>query len=198
MGAARIGVLALQGGFAAHCRVLRELGHEPVEVRYADQLDLVAGLVLPGGESTTMLKLIEGEGLSERLDAFVRQGRPVLGTCAGLILSACEVLDPPQESFCWLDVTVKRNGFGRQLDSFEARADGSEQPLIFIRAPRITRVGPRVEVLETHGGEPILVRQGPVLGATFHPELTGSRWVHQAAFGAASDAAPSQRQRDSA
>lgn len=179
---ARIGVLALQGGFAAHGRALAELGHDVVEVRTPASLASLGGIVLPGGESTTMLKLLDWTGLAEPLDAFVRSGRPVLATCAGLILAARHVTGPAQRSFGWIDVAVARNAWGRQLDSFEGHADGSHLPLVFIRAPRITEVGAGVEVLATLNREPILVRQGAVTAATFHPELTVDRRVHRAAF----------------
>lgn len=168
---ARVGVLALQGAYAAQSAVLRGGGHVVDEVREASQLANLDGLVLPGGESTTMLKLINWGGLGPALAAFVASGRPVLGTCAGLILAAREVRAPAQESLGWLDVVVERNAYGRQLDSFEANSDAGT-PLIFIRAPRIVEVGPRAEVLETLGGEPVLVRQGQVYGACFHPELS--------------------------
>ncbi len=177
-----IGVLALQGGFAAHRAALEALGHEVVLVRYADQLAGLDGLVLPGGESSTMLKILDREGLNEALDAFVRSGRPVLATCAGLILAAREVEGPAQRSFGWLDVTVRRNAWGRQLNSFEAVADGTDLPLVFIRAPRIEAVGD-VEVALTFRDEPILVRHGNVTGATFHPELTSDRRIHREVFG---------------
>lgn len=190
----RVGVLALQGGYAAHARALQDCGHTPVEVRTPADLATVEGMVLPGGESTTMLKLLDWSGLAEPLDAFVRGGAPVLATCAGLILAARHVTNPPQRSFGWLDVGVARNAWGRQLDSFEAFADRrhgttpydpvpAALPLVFIRAPRITEVADGVEVLATFEGEPVLVRQGAVFGATFHPELTEDRSVHRAVFG---------------
>ena len=179
-----IGVLALQGSYAAHEEVLRTLGHTVVRVRYAAQLPDLAGLVFPGGESTTMLKIIAREGLREPLDQFVASGRPVLCTCAGLILAATEVSHPEQESFGWLDVSVARNGWGRQLDSFEAVADGTDMPLLFIRAPRLSRVGEQAQVVYTLDGEPICVRQGAVTAATFHPELTPDPRLHTAVFGA--------------
>ena len=203
----RVGVLALQGGFAAHAAALAAAGHQPVEVRDAAALAPgggLAGLVLPGGESTTMLHLIERFGLAAPLGAFVRAGWPVLATCAGLILAARAVARPAgrersertrlfrsgpdqaQASFGWLDVAVVRNGWGRQLDSFEAVADDGVTPLVFIRAPRIVEVGAGVEVLATCAGEPVLVRQGNVTAATFHPELTPDRRIHQAVFGALS------------
>jgi 5'-phosphate synthase pdxT subunit len=151
-------------------------------VRDADSLTELDGLVLPGGESTTMLKLIDRFGLGPALAAFVAGGKPVLATCAGLILSARQVSQPAQPSFGWLDVAVARNAWGRQLDSFTATADDGVTPLVFIRAPRIVAVGPAVRVLATVAGEPVLVRQANVTGATFHPELTADRRLHQAVF----------------
>lgn len=179
-----VGVLALQGGFAAHARALAAVGRRAVEVREARELDAIDGLVLPGGESTVLLKLIARWGLAGPLDAFVRSGRPVLATCAGLILAARRVSGPEQESFGWLDVDVERNAWGRQLDSFEARSD-SGLPLVFVRAPRVARLGPEVEAVETFRREPVLVRRGSVWGATFHPELTDDPRVHASIFGPA-------------
>lgn len=177
---ARIGILALQGGFSAHSRALAEIGHTPHEVRYAAELDAVDGLVLPGGESTTQLRLVGRAALEGPLAAFAASGRPILATCAGLILAAQVVHDPDQASFGWLPVTVRRNGWGTQLDSFEDVADGI--PLVFVRAPRITDPGTAEVVLRLRG-EPILVRQGAIVGATFHPELTADRRVHRLVFG---------------
>lgn len=153
------GVLALQGGFQAH---LRRLGPQAIEVRTPADLARVSSLVLPGGESTTQAKLIELGGLRAPLEEFVHSGMPVFATCAGLILAA---------RWGWLDVTVKRNAYGRQVDSFEALDDSGTRRLIFIRAPRIERVGAGVEVLATLKGEPVLVQQRNVTGACFHPEL---------------------------
>lgn len=189
---ARIGVLALQGGYAVHVRTLETCGYEVVEVRRADDLQDLDGLVLPGGESTTHLKLIDRFELDGPLDAFLRSGRPVLATCAGLILASTAVSDPEQRSFGWLDVDVQRNGWGRQVFSFEAMADATPAaehfgpdplPLMFIRAPRILRHGPEVQVMATVQGEPVLVRQGNIFGATCHPELTVDTRVHQMVFG---------------
>jgi 5'-phosphate synthase pdxT subunit len=180
----RIGVLALQGGAAPHARALRALGHEPVEVRVPGDLRGLAGLVLPGGESTAQLKLMERVALRPALEAFAAERRPVLATCAGLILAANRVTGPAQPSLGWLDVDVRRNAYGRQLESFEATSDRG-QPLVFIRAPRITAVGRGVETLDTLDGEPIVVRGGNVVGACYHPELTSSLDVHRAVFGAA-------------
>jgi 5'-phosphate synthase pdxT subunit len=180
----RIGVLALQGGFAPHVRAVVAAGATAVAVRTAADARGLDGLVLPGGESTTMLELLGRErGLREALDAHVAAGRPVLATCAGLILAAREVRDPAQPSLGWLDVSVSRNAWGRQLSSFEAMDDDGVHPLVLIRAPRIVRVGPGVEVLARFRGEPLLVRAGAITGATFHPELAGSLDVHRRALG---------------
>jgi 5'-phosphate synthase pdxT subunit len=170
---APIGVLALQGGFAAHAQALEAAGRAVRLVRAARDLEGLGGLVLPGGESTAQLKLVARGLLEGPLRTFVQGGRPVLATCAGLILAARAVL-PDQPSFGWLDVTVQRNAYGRQLDSFEAEDDAGRRRLVFIRAPRIAAVGRGVEVLATLRGEPVLVRQGRVVGATFHPELAGA------------------------
>ena len=178
----RIGVLALQGDFAAHARALTALGHDVRLARRPADLDLVEGLVLPGGESTTMLRLLESSGLATPIVRLIRDGAPVLATCAGLILLARKVTDPDQKSFGLIDVSVARNAWGRQLDSFEASSDRGGVPLVFIRAPRIREVGAGVEVLDTFENEPILVRQGNVVGATFHPELTGDATVARLAF----------------
>ena len=172
---ARIGILALQGAVEPHARALCAIGHEAVEVRYAVQLDDICGLVLPGGESTTQRKLLESAGLIDGLDAFARAGRPILATCAGLILAATPGLS-------WLDVDVIRNGWGRQVESCETTDDSGRHRIVLIRAPRITRVGPSVEVLATLGGEPILVRRGAIVGATFHPELTDDVEIHRSVF----------------
>jgi 5'-phosphate synthase pdxT subunit len=158
----KVGVLALQGGFGAHVRALEKQGHAVIEVRLPEHLGGLDALVLPGGESTTQRMLIERAQLQAGLEAFVRGGKPVLATCAGLILCA---------HYGWLDVEVQRNAYGRQLDSFEATSDDGAHTLIFIRAPRITRVGPCARVMLTLKGEPVAVRQGNVVGATFHPEL---------------------------
>jgi len=178
-----VGVLAVQGGFAAHARALVELGHAVREVRGPRDLVDLAGLVLPGGESTTQLRLLGVLGLEEALVAFAASGRPILATCAGLILVALRVTSPEQRSLGLVDVTVARNAWGTQRDSFEGTDDAGRHPLVFIRAPRIVSVGPGVEVLATLAGEAVLVRQGNVTGATFHPELTADRRVHRDVFG---------------
>jgi 5'-phosphate synthase pdxT subunit len=181
----RIGVLALQGDFGLHARALEKCGVEAVEVRKPLELDEVDGLVMPGGESTTLLKLMDAWGFVPALEKFHSEGKPIFGTCAGLIILAREVESPKQFSLGLIDVTVERNAYGRQRESFEAhgtaKLDGQAIPLemFFIRAPRIRRVGPGVEVLAEHGGEPVMARQDRVLVATFHPELTDTTTVHQ-------------------
>ena len=178
-----IGVLGLQGGYQAHIQMLEALGHNTLEVRNPDEFAALSGLILPGGESTTQLKLIDRFELKPKLDALIASGKPVFATCAGMILCAANVSHPNQESYGYVDIDVERNGWGRQLDSFEAKADGTDLELCFIRAPRITRVGPEVEVLATFRGEPVMVRQNNVTAATFHPELTEDFRVHAAVFG---------------
>ena len=169
-----IGVLALQGDFEAHAKVLGELGASAREVRVPADLDGLDGLVIPGGESTTMTLGIEREGLAEPLREFVRSGRPTLGTCAGLIM-----LD--RDHLGLLDVRVRRNAFGRQLNSFEAELDFEGAPLtaVFIRAPWVEEQGDEVEVLAAVDGHPVAVRQGNILAVAFHPELTGERRLHR-------------------
>ena len=178
-----VGVLAVQGGFSAHVATLHELGHETSLVRYPEELGGVDGLVLPGGESSAQIELLRRAGLWHALDDFVRKDRPVLATCAGLILAARAVSQPFQASFGWLDIEVRRNGWGRQLDSFEALGEERGLQLVFIRAPRIVATGGAVEVLETLRAEPVLVRDRNVVGATFHPELTTDPAVARIAFG---------------
>jgi 5'-phosphate synthase pdxT subunit len=192
---ARIGVLAVQGAFARHADVLCALGHEVSLVRDARDFEALEGLVLPGGESTVQLELIARLGLETPLRETIARGASVLATCAGLIVLARNVEAPAQRSFGVLDVDVTRNAWGRQLDSFEAESDSSSDseasfPLVFIRAPRITRVGPTVEVLARYRGEPVLVRERNVTAATFHPELSGDRRVHAAVFGLRTRPAP--------
>ncbi len=180
----RIGVLALQGDFARHAQALARLGVAAPEVRTPGALGDLDGLVIPGGESTTLLKLM-GDAFPPALRAFHAAGKPIYGTCAGLILLAREVVSPRQPSLGLLDVTVERNAYGRQRESCEveaeARLDGPPRPLrlVFIRAPRILRVGPGVRTLATCRGEPVLAREGSVLAGTFHPELTDDLTVHR-------------------
>jgi pyridoxal 5'-phosphate synthase pdxT subunit len=178
----RIGVLAIQGDFAAHAQALVEAGADAVEVRTPAQLEGLDGLVLPGGESTTFLKFLERDGLLESLQRFVEQ-KPVFGTCAGCILLARNVSHPPQQSLAVMDISVERNAYGRQIDSAiqtgETRLPGGPLEMVYIRAPRIASVGPGVEVMAERDGFPVLVRQGKLLAATFHPELSSDRRVHQ-------------------
>jgi pyridoxal 5'-phosphate synthase pdxT subunit len=187
--AAKVGVLALQGAFDAHARVLTELGTHPVELRTPEHLAGVDAVVLPGGESTTMSLLLQSSGLFDPLGERLRDGMPAFGTCAGMILLAGEVLDgrPDQQSFGVLDVGVRRNAFGRQVDSFERSLDvaGLAEPFhaVFIRAPVVERAGDGVEVLAEVDGRPVLCRQGPVLAAAFHPELSGDVRLHELFLG---------------
>lgn len=179
----RIGVLAIQGDYAAHAGALIEAGAIPVEVRRAEELADLDGLILPGGESTTMLKFLERRNLFEDLKQFCFS-HPVFGTCAGAILLAREVRNPVQRSFGTLDAVVERNAYGRQIDSSilvaESALVGDKLEMVFIRAPRILETGRGVEVLARRDGLPTLVRQGKVMAATFHPELTSDRRVHKA------------------
>ncbi|MGO9208934.1 MAG: pyridoxal 5'-phosphate synthase glutaminase subunit PdxT [Terriglobales bacterium] len=176
-----IGVLAIQGDFDAHRRRLEQLGAEVVLVKKPEQLDAVDALVIPGGESTTFLKFLEKGGFLDKLREFVR-AKPAFGTCAGAILLASEVADPPQPSLGALDISVRRNAYGRQLDSFIGEGDtqlpGGPLEMVFIRAPKIERVGPKVEVLAREKNDPVLVRQGKIMAATFHPELSDDTRVH--------------------
>lgn len=198
-----VGVLALQGDFAAHERAAAALGHESRRVKTAAHLEGLDALLLPGGESTTMLKFLQGEALLAPLAAFCRSGRPVFGTCAGAILLATEVTSPAQASLGILDMTVQRNGYGRQIDSFiTTLGDGHADHFagltaVFIRAPVILRTGREVEVLLRHEGQAVLVRQGPVWAATFHPEMTEDTRVLAAVLAGATDggrsAAPAAR-----
>lgn len=184
----RVGVLALQGDFEAHQKALARAGADAVQVRTAAQLDSIDGLVIPGGESTTMLKLLNYMDLKEPLKAFVA-AKPVFGTCAGAILLAKEVLSPAQESLAAVDLTVERNAYGRQLDSrvvqlhpsddFQQRVGAGDLEAVFIRAPIIRHAGPQVKILVEYKGDPVLVEDGLHLIATFHPELTSDARVHQ-------------------
>jgi 5'-phosphate synthase pdxT subunit len=178
----RIGVLALQGDYAAHAEALADAGAEPVEVRKPGEVADLDGLILPGGESTTMLKFLESRGLFETLQEFC-QAKPVFGTCAGAILLAREVRHPAQRSLGALDAVVERNAYGRQIDSTiltePTSLPGGPLEMVFIRAPRIAVTGAEVEVLARRDGSPVLVRQGNLLAATFHPELSQDRRVHR-------------------
>ncbi len=180
-----IGVLALQGAFRAHAHALADLDVTTRDVRTPADLAMVDALVMPGGESTTMSRLLTSSGLFDEIKARASDGMPVFGTCAGMILLATDVLDgrPDQRSFGVIDLTVRRNGYGRQLDSFETEIDvaGLAEPFhgVFIRAPRVEAVGSAVEVLASHAGDPVLVRQGRVMAAAFHPELTADTRLHE-------------------
>jgi len=187
------GVLALQGDFAAHLAAFRDAAIPTREVRRVRELEGLGGLLLPGGESTALLNLMEDEGWLPAVRAFHEQGGVVAGTCAGAILLAREVR-PHQRSLALLDAIIERNAYGRQLDSFEATVDapalGGTVAGVFIRAPRFRALWPDVEVLGRHEGEPVLVRQGRVVAATFHPELTGARGLHRYVAALANPAAP--------
>jgi 5'-phosphate synthase pdxT subunit len=181
-----IGVLALQGDFAAHLEMLEEIGASAREVRTAEGLELVDALIIPGGESTTMLRILHRERLWDALADFGAK-KPIFGTCAGAILMAKDVSHPQQESFAFMDIAVVRNGYGRQIDSrivaLEPEPDakpllGENVEAVFIRAPIINRAGDGVEVLMRYNGDAVLVRQGNHLAATFHPELTTDSRVH--------------------
>jgi 5'-phosphate synthase pdxT subunit len=183
----RVGVLSLQGDFAAHGAALERAGAEPVYVREREQFRDIDGLVIPGGESTTMLKLLHQDGLMDALAEFGRH-KPVFGTCAGAILMAAEVWNPPQESLALMDIAVERNAYGRQIDSrvtvlepepeFQKRTAPGKLEAVFIRAPVIRRVNGGGKVLARYRGDPVLVEQGRHLVATFHPELTADSRVH--------------------
>jgi 5'-phosphate synthase pdxT subunit len=186
--AARIGVLALQGDTREHLAALRDCGVESMPVRRRSELDVVDGLVLPGGESTTISHLLREGGLLEPLRARLADGLPAYGACAGMILLASEILDAGTGGreavpLGGIDITVRRNAFGRQVDSFEGDVafSGFDEPVhgIFIRAPWVERVGDDVQVLASAAGHPVAVRQGHVLATSFHPEITGDRRVHR-------------------
>jgi 5'-phosphate synthase pdxT subunit len=180
-----IGVLALQGAFEAHQRHLNAVGLPNIQVRGPADLERVDALIMPGGESTTMSKVAVLTGLEPMLRERLAQGLPTFGTCAGMILLAAEVRDGREDqiSFAALDLVIQRNGYGRQVDSFETDLDiaGMEQPFhgIFIRAPKVVSYQPCVEVLASHRGVPVLVRQGSVMAASFHPELTEDHRIHE-------------------
>jgi 5'-phosphate synthase pdxT subunit len=190
----KIGVLALQGDFDAHRRRLQELGAEVVLVKKPEQLDEIDGLVIPGGESGTFLNLLGKEGF-DKLKEFVRL-KPTFGTCAGAILLATEVENPKQAGLGAIDITVRRNAYGRQLESsiregeLIGKPGSSPLEMVFIRAPKIERVGPGVEVLAREGSDPVAVRQGRVMAATFHPELSEDTRVHRAFLDLVPNAGP--------
>jgi len=177
-----IGVLALQGAYDAHVRTLTALGATPRLVRVPADLEALDGLIMPGGESTTMLRFLDRNGFFETLQSYVRT-TPTFGTCAGAILLATDVVSPAQRSLGALDITVERNAYGRQIDSAiltaETALPGGPLEMVFIRAPRITRIGPAVETLATREGFPTLVRSAHLLAATFHPELSDDPRVHR-------------------
>ncbi|HSM86513.1 MAG TPA: pyridoxal 5'-phosphate synthase glutaminase subunit PdxT [Candidatus Limnocylindrales bacterium] len=177
-----VGVLAIQGDYEAHKRRLQELGAEVTLVRKPEQLDLIDAIVIPGGESSTFLNFLAERGFLDKLRDFVST-QPAFGTCAGAILLAKEVENPPQQSLGALDIRIRRNAYGRQIDSsiLEAGTKLGDQPLemVFIRAPKIVNTGKDVEVLASAGGDPVLVRQGKIMAATFHPELSQDKRVHQ-------------------
>ncbi len=183
----KIGVLALQGDFDAHRRRLEELGAQVVLVKRPEQLDDIDGLIIPGGESGTFLKLLGTAGF-EKLKQFVRL-KPTFGTCAGAILLASEVENPPQAGLGALNIRVRRNAYGRQIDSsiregklvrdLDGQLHESPLEMVFIRAPKISHLGEGVEVLATEGNDPVVVRQGSALAATFHPELSNDPRIHQ-------------------
>ncbi len=179
----QVGVLALQGAFAAHSDCLTSIGVQSIEVRTPEQLSSVDALLMPGGESSTMSQLLESSGLFDPIARRIAEGMPVFGTCAGMILLASEILDgrSDQRNFAAIDISVRRNAFGRQVDSFEATINSSVGDFhgVFIRAPRIERVGAQVEVLGSINDEPVLVRQGNVLAASFHPELSNDARLHE-------------------
>jgi 5'-phosphate synthase pdxT subunit len=177
-----IGVLALQGDFDAHRQTLERLGVRAVLVRKPEELDGIDGLIIPGGESSTFLKFLEREGFLSQLQNFVSQ-KPAFGTCAGAILLAKEVVNPSQASLGALDIAIQRNAYGRQIDSSiitaSTKLGGEPLEMVFIRAPRIERVGAAVQVLAERDDHPVLVREGQILAATFHPELSNDLRIHE-------------------
>lgn len=179
----KVGILAVQGDFEAHGRMLERLGVEPVFVRTPVGLEGVRGLILPGGESTTHLKVLSEEGLLDAIQRFAAEGGAFFGTCAGAILLAREVHGPDQPSLGLIDMVVERNGYGRQLASEvrlgRSKLKGEPMEMVFIRAPVIEKVGPGVEVLAEDAGHPVMVGQGRILATTFHPELTSDTAVHE-------------------
>jgi 5'-phosphate synthase pdxT subunit len=178
----KIGVLAIQGDYEAHKTRLEQLGADVTLVRKPEQLDAIDGIVIPGGESSTFLNFLAERGFLEKLRDFVST-KPTFGTCAGAILLARNVENPPQQSLEAMDIRIRRNAYGRQIDSSirQAQSKLGDKPLemVFIRAPKIVNTGKGVEVLATHSGDPVLVRQGKIMAATFHPELSEDTRVHQ-------------------
>jgi 5'-phosphate synthase pdxT subunit len=179
----KIGILAVQGDFQAHAQMLADLGVETVEVRTTDDLKDCDGLILPGGESTTQLQFLKEEGLEAAIQKFAADDKAIFGTCAGAILLASQVKNPQQDSLKLLDMTVLRNGYGRQVHSDVVSGPSTlrKEPLemVFIRGPVIERVGPKVEVLAEYAGKPALVQKGHILASAFHPELTSDSTVHR-------------------
>jgi len=179
-----VGLFAFQGDYHAHGRAIERLGHRFIEVKTPADLENCTHLIIPGGESTTYLKLLEFRNLEKAVRKHVALSRPVFATCAGVILLAREVRNPPQDSFGLLNIVVERNSYGRQVDSFEADLKipvigDSTLHGVFIRAPRITETGENVEALASYDGDPVLIKQGNILGATFHPELTDDTRIHE-------------------
>ncbi|MBZ5514548.1 MAG: pyridoxal 5'-phosphate synthase glutaminase subunit PdxT [Acidobacteriia bacterium] len=179
-----VGVLAIQGDFERHAKMLERIGAPWELVKHASDLEGVGGLIMPGGESTTMLKFFANEGLGAAVRQLAAEGKPIFGTCAGAILLAREVLNPPQDHLDLIDITIERNAYGRQIDSSVRGGDCpelSDRPveMVFIRAPIIRRVGDNVRVLGRCDGLPVLVEQGSILAATFHPELTEDETIHR-------------------
>jgi 5'-phosphate synthase pdxT subunit len=192
----KIGILAVQGDFAAHAKMLAGMGVETVEVRTPEDLNGCDGLILPGGESTTQLQFLQEEGLYEAIKRFAADDKAIFGTCAGAILLATEVKNPKQESLGLLDMTVLRNGYGRQVHSDVVSGPSTlkREPLemVFIRGPIIERVGPSVEVLAEYAGKPALVQKGRVMACAFHPELTEDSTVHRHFLDMAGQASPKE------
>lgn len=195
----KIGILAVQGDFEAHAEMLAGMGVETIEVRSREDLEGCDGLILPGGESTTQLQFLQEEGLYEAIQSFAAKDKAIFGTCAGAILLATEVRNPRQESLGLLDMTVLRNGYGRQVHSDVVSGPSTlkREPLemVFIRGPVIERVGPSVEILAEYAGKPALVQKGRVMAAAFHPELTADTTVHDRflKMAAANSSQPSER-----
>ncbi|HUU13574.1 MAG TPA: pyridoxal 5'-phosphate synthase glutaminase subunit PdxT [Terriglobia bacterium] len=181
---AKVGILAVQGDFELHAKMLERMGTPWKLVKRAADLDGLGALIMPGGESTTMLKFFEAECLGSAVKEFAAAGKPIFGTCAGAILLAKEVLNPPQERLALLDISIERNAYGRQVDSAVRQGECPELAdhpieMVFIRAPIIRRVGEGVRVLGRADGVPVLVEQGNILAATFHPELTEDETIHR-------------------